>query len=70
MSSSEIIRCKECGQVFDTIESLKEHEESEKEDKELQNKGLWLPELERDPVNVNSRLLVAAKEMSRSYSWS
>jgi hypothetical protein len=29
-----------CGQVFDTIESLKEHEELEKEDKELQNKGL------------------------------
>jgi len=40
MSSSEIIRCKECGQVFDTIESLKEHEKSEKEDQELQNKGL------------------------------
>ena len=29
MSSSEIIRCKECGEVFDTIESLKEHEKSE-----------------------------------------
>jgi len=41
MSSSEIIRCKECGQVFDTIESLKEHEKSEKEDQELQNKRLW-----------------------------
>ena len=40
MSSSEIIRCKECGQVFDTIESLKEHEKSEEEDKELQNKRL------------------------------
>jgi hypothetical protein len=40
MSSSEIIRCKECGQEFDTIESLEEHEESENEDNELQNKGL------------------------------
>ena len=40
MSSSEIIRCKECGQVFDTIESLIEHEKSEK-DQELQNKRLW-----------------------------
>ena len=40
MSSSEIIRCKECGQIFDTIESLREHEEAEKEDRELQNKGL------------------------------
>jgi hypothetical protein len=27
-------------QVFDTIESLSENAESEKEDKELQNKGL------------------------------
>ena len=42
MSSSEIIRCKECGEVFDTIESLKEHEKSEREDQELQNKRLWL----------------------------
>jgi len=40
MSSSEIIRCQEYGQVFDTIEFLKEHEKSEEEDKELQNKGL------------------------------
>ena len=40
MSSSEIIRCKECGQIFDTIESLREHEEAEKVDRELQNKGL------------------------------
>ena len=40
MSSSEIIRCKECGEVFDTIESLKEHEKSEREDQELQNKRL------------------------------
>jgi hypothetical protein len=40
MPSSEIIRCKECGQMFDTIESLQEHENSEKEEKELENKGL------------------------------
>ena len=38
--SSEIIRCKECGQEFDTIDSLKEHEGSEQEEKELQNKGI------------------------------
>jgi hypothetical protein len=40
LSSSEIISCKECGQQFDTIDALKEHEKSEKEDKELQDKGL------------------------------
>ena len=40
LSSSEIISCKECGQHFDTIDALKEHEKSEKEEKELQNKGL------------------------------
>jgi hypothetical protein len=40
LSSSEIISCKECGQHFDTIEALREHEKSENEDKELQNKGL------------------------------
>ena len=40
MPSSEIIRCKECGQMFDTIESLQEHENSEKEEKELENNGL------------------------------
>ena len=39
LSSSEIIGCKECGQHFDTIDALREHEKSEKEDKELQNKG-------------------------------
>jgi predicted nucleic acid-binding Zn ribbon protein len=33
MPSSEIIRCKECGQIFDTIESLEEHKKSEKEEK-------------------------------------
>jgi hypothetical protein len=40
LSSSEIISCRECGQHFDTIDALREHERSEKEDKELQNKGL------------------------------
>jgi transcription initiation factor IIE alpha subunit len=40
MSSGELIRCKVCGQAFDTIDSIKEHEKSEEEDKELQNKGL------------------------------
>jgi hypothetical protein len=42
LSSSEIISCKECGQHFDTIDALREHEKSEQEDKELQNKGLPL----------------------------
>ena len=41
LSSSEI-SCKECGQHFDTIDALQEHEKSEKEEKELQNKGLWI----------------------------
>jgi hypothetical protein len=40
LSSSEIISCREYGQNFDIIDALKEHERSEKEDKELQNKGL------------------------------
>ena len=40
LSSSEIISCKECGQHFDTIDALREHEKAEQEDKELQNKGL------------------------------
>ena len=29
LSSSEIISCKECGQHFDTIDALREHEKSE-----------------------------------------
>ena len=40
LSSSEIISCKECGQHFDTIDALREHEKTEQEDKVLQNKGL------------------------------
>ncbi|MGI8834402.1 MAG: C2H2-type zinc finger protein [Nitrososphaeraceae archaeon] len=38
MSSGEIIDCKECGQRFDTIDALREHEKSEQQNKELQNK--------------------------------
>jgi hypothetical protein len=40
MSSSEPMICEECGQVFDTIESLKEHREIERQEKELRNKGI------------------------------
>jgi predicted nucleic acid-binding Zn ribbon protein len=40
MSSSEPIICGECGQIFDTIESLREHQETEREEKELRNKGI------------------------------
>jgi len=38
MSSSEPIICQECGQLFDTIESLEEHQETEREEKELRNR--------------------------------
>ncbi len=41
MSSSEILSCSECGQHFDTIDALREHEKSEQQDKELQSKGLY-----------------------------
>ena len=40
MSSSEPIRCDECGQEFDTIDSLKEHQEVERQEKELRSKGI------------------------------
>jgi predicted nucleic acid binding AN1-type Zn finger protein len=39
-SSEEPIRCNECGQVFDTIDSLKEHQEAERQEIELRNKGI------------------------------
>lgn len=39
-SSEEPIRCTECGQVFDTIESLKEHQEVERQELELRSKGI------------------------------
>jgi hypothetical protein len=40
MSSSEPILCEECGQMFDTIDSLREHQEAEAQEKELRNKGI------------------------------
>ena len=39
-SSEEPIRCDECGQEFDTIDSLKEHQEVERQEKELRSKGI------------------------------
>jgi hypothetical protein len=39
MPSSEVLRCKECGQLFDTVESLREHMKSEREDIENRVKG-------------------------------
>ena len=39
-SSEEPIRCDECGQEFDTIDSLKEHREVERQEKELRSKGI------------------------------
>lgn len=39
MPSSKILRCKECGQLFDTIEALQEHSQEERKEKELRNKG-------------------------------
>lgn len=38
MPSSEMLRCKECGQTFDTVESLSEHIKSEKEETENRNR--------------------------------
>ncbi|MGZ5490624.1 MAG: hypothetical protein ACXW2E_09810 [Nitrososphaeraceae archaeon] len=39
MTSSETLRCKECGIIFNTLEDLYEHQKSEEEDKILRNKG-------------------------------
>ena len=39
MTSSETLRCKECGIIFNTIEDLYEHQKSEEEDKMLRHKG-------------------------------
>ena len=39
-SSEEPITCEECGQEFDTIDSLKEHRETERQEKELRSKGI------------------------------
>lgn len=40
MSSSEILYCNECGRIFDTIESLNERRESEKEEEKLRQQSL------------------------------
>lgn len=39
MPSSELLRCKECGQLFDTVESLIEHMKSERDEIENRVKG-------------------------------
>ncbi|HZB81056.1 MAG TPA: C2H2-type zinc finger protein [Nitrososphaera sp.] len=39
MPSSELLICKECGQSFDTVESLKEHMKSEKDEIKNRIKG-------------------------------
>ena len=39
MTSSETLRCKECGIIFNTVEDLYEHQKSEEEDKMLRHKG-------------------------------
>lgn len=38
--SSELIRCKECGQSFDTVDSLREHMKSEKDEIKNRVRGL------------------------------
>ena len=41
MSSSEEPKiCQECGQAFDTIESLKEHQQAEKQEKILKSEEI------------------------------
>ena len=39
IASSETLRCKECGIIFNTVEDLYEHQKSEEEDKILRHKG-------------------------------
>jgi len=34
------LECDVCGQIFDTVESFKEHKLSEKKDQELKYKGI------------------------------
>jgi len=55
MSSSELVRCEECGQEFDTIDSLREHQKSEREEKELRNRGVdsWFATV-RGPKAIHS----------------
>lgn len=40
MPSSEILKCRECGQTFDTVESLRAHTRSEKQETENRSKEL------------------------------
>jgi hypothetical protein len=40
MTSNELMRCEECGQEFDTIDSLKEHKKLESTKRELRNGGI------------------------------
>jgi len=37
---SGTLKCDNCGQIFDSVESLKEHKLSEKKDHELKYKGI------------------------------
>jgi hypothetical protein len=39
MPSSELLRCAACGQEFETVDSLREHQAAEKEEEELRNRG-------------------------------
>jgi uncharacterized Zn finger protein (UPF0148 family) len=39
-SSEEPITCNECGQEFDTIESLKEHQQAERQEKILRSEEI------------------------------
>ena len=58
LSSSEIISCKECGQHFDTIDALREHEKSEKEDKELQIRDFKVHMYNRNIIAATFLLLM------------
>jgi hypothetical protein len=38
--SSDILRCKECGMVFDTLEALEDHVKNERQEIEERHKGI------------------------------
>lgn len=38
MPSSELLRCTVCGQEFETVDSLREHQAAENEEEDLRNK--------------------------------
>jgi len=40
MASNESLRCEDCGEEFDIIDTLKGHQTSEREEHELRNKRL------------------------------